>query len=102
MESVLGSRCGLQHRLPKCFELAKNVFAPSQTCFGSDFKVFFHDDSISFTPEYARNQKIFFAEVSKLSDSRNGPQALRERSGAGDGVVRGGAPHKTKFIFVEA
>ena len=26
---------------------------------------------------------------------------LRERSGAGYGVVRGGAPHKTKTLFVE-
>ena len=26
---------------------------------------------------------------------------LRERSGAGYGVVRGGAPHKTKTMFVE-
>ena len=30
--------------------------------------------------------------------SRNGPQALRERSGAGDGVARGGAPHKTTIL----
>ena len=40
-EKVLGSRCGLQHRLPKCFELAKNVFAFGQRCFECDFKVFF-------------------------------------------------------------
>ena len=44
---------------------------------------------------------IFFAEVSKLGMSRNGLQALRERSGAGDGVARGGAPHKTKSLFME-
>ena len=47
------------------------------------------------------SRKFFFVEVSKQSDSRNGLQALRERSGAGDGVVRGGAPRKTKTIFGE-
>ena len=36
-----------------------------------------------------------------MQKSRNGPQALRERSGAGDGVARGGAPHKTETIFLQ-
>ena len=42
----------------------------------SDFKVSFHDDSISFTSEYARNQKIVFAETYHFALSYNGKVGL--------------------------
>ena len=34
-------------------------------------------------------------------ETRNGPPAPRERSGAGDGVG-GGAPHKTQILFLNS
>ena len=55
-------------------------------------------DSRNCSQSQTSTLETVFVELSKLMDSRNGPQALRERSGAGDGVARGGAPHKTTIL----